>query len=71
MKKTNPSGEVPRVTEVLPPKVAAEYQVTPGVLQKFLDSELGEVDLSTLTLEFAERVAARGYLKRIRQPAGS
>lgn len=59
------------VAEVLPAEVAREYEVTPGVLQKFIDSELGEVDLSTLTLEFADRVAARGYLKRIRQAGGS
>lgn len=68
MKKTTPPDPV---AEVLPAPVAAEYQVTPGVLSKFIDSELGEVDLTTLTLEFAERVAARGYLKRIRQAGGS
>lgn len=59
------------VAEVLPAEVAREYEVTPGVLSKFIDSELGEVDLTTLTLEYAERVAARGYLKKIRQAAGS
>lgn len=59
------------VAEVLPAPVAAEYEVMPGVLSKFIDSELGEVDLTTLTLEYAERVAARGYLKKIRQAAGS
>ncbi len=59
------------VAEVLPAEVAREYEVTPGVLQKFIDSELGEVDLTTLTLEFADRVAARGYLKKIRQAGGS
>lgn len=58
-----------QITEVLPAPVAAEYQVAPGVLSKFIDSELGEVDLTKLTLEYAERVAARGYLQKIRQAA--
>lgn len=61
MKKTSPPSPV---TEVLPAEIAREYEVTPGVLEKFIDSELGEVDLTKLTPEFAERVAARGYLKK-------
>lgn len=64
MKKTTPTT----ASEVLPPAVALEYEIATGVLPHFIDSELGEVDLTQLTLEFAERVAARGYLKKLRQP---
>lgn len=59
------------VSEVLPPEVAKEYEVADGVLAHFIDSELGEVDLTKLTPEFAERVAARGYLKKLGQTARS
>jgi hypothetical protein len=50
---------------ILPSAVAEQYQVREGLLSKFTCSEFGEVDLSIITLEFAERLAAVGYLKKL------
>jgi hypothetical protein len=49
----------------LPPAVAEQYQVREGLLSKFVCNEFGEVDLGIITLEFAERLAAAGYLKKL------
>lgn len=48
--------------EVLPSDVAELYSVREGLLQKFICQEFGEVDLTTVNLEFASRLADAGYL---------
>jgi len=49
----------------LPDDVAALYEPGEGVLKIFVCAEFGEVDLSKVGLEFAERLASAGYLKKI------
>lgn len=51
------------------PEVEAEYKPAKGVLQQFADSELGYIDLNTLTLRTAKLVAARGYLVPVKKKA--
>jgi hypothetical protein len=52
---------------VLPPDVAKEYEVAPGVLSMFADNEFGNVDLTCVNLEFAGRLAEKGYLKKLQE----
>lgn len=47
---------------VLPHPVAQVFDIPEGRLSKFVCSDFGEVDLSTVTLEFAERLSEKGYL---------
>jgi len=47
---------------VLKPEVAAVFEVPEGRLSKFVCAEFGEVDLTAIGLEFAERLAEKGYL---------
>jgi hypothetical protein len=51
-------------TSVLKPEVAAVYTVAEGVLQRFVDTEWGDVDLATIDLALAEKLADKGYLIR-------
>ena len=54
---------------ILPAPVAALYDISEGVLAKFVCPEHGHVDLTCMTLELAERLAAKGYLKALQQTA--
>jgi hypothetical protein len=52
----------PEAASGLKPEVASVYELAEGTRMVFMDSELNEVDLSKINLEFAHRVAAKGYL---------
>lgn len=43
-------------------EVGKVYECAEGVLMIFSDSEFGFIDLSAIDLEFAHRLADRGYL---------
>ena len=62
MKKTV-SPITPEATpSALRPEVAAAYTVRKGLTNVFACAEFGRVDLSEVTLPFAEQLSARGYL---------
>lgn len=48
---------------ILPDDVAAKYELAEGTLEMFA-CEFGIVDLKLVTLEFADRLATAGYLKK-------
>lgn len=54
---------------LLPAGIRDQYDVVPGVLQKFADSDFGFVDLSEINEDFAALLAGKGYLKK-KSPAG-
>jgi hypothetical protein len=58
---------IPEISKAsfLPAKVAEMYTVPEGRLPMFVCAEFGEVDLTTVTLEFAARLAEKGYLNKI------
>ena len=60
MARKKPQPE-PQAT-ALPHVVAEQYSVAPGVVSRFVCAEFGEVDLTLVTLEYAERLSAQGYL---------
>jgi hypothetical protein len=64
-KASKPAEQTSTGRKVLPADVAAIYEPAPGVLAQFVCSEFGHVDLSVVTLEFAERLARAGFLKNI------
>lgn len=47
---------------MLRPEVEAQYDIPAGVVAEFVSSEFGHVDLTKIGLEFAERLAEKGYL---------
>ena len=47
---------------ILKPEVADAFVVPEGRLPKFVCAEFGEVDLTAIGLEFANRLAEKGYL---------
>jgi hypothetical protein len=47
---------------ILKPDVAAVYDVPEGRLPQFVCAEFGEVDLTAIGLEFAGRLAEKGFL---------
>lgn len=54
-------------TSVLPQDVAEQYEVVDGLVSQFACPTFGHVDLTTINLEFAERLAQQGYLKKLHQ----
>lgn len=57
--------EDPEGTSALRKDVAERYEVPPGRTMIFVCSEFGRVDLSQVDLTMAERLAEKGYLKKL------
>ena len=47
---------------ILRPEVAEKFEVRKGLLSVFASADFGHVDLTTINLEFASRLADAGYL---------
>lgn len=67
--QTKPADESQPV-KTLKPDVAEQYELADGTLMVFADSVFGYVDLSQIDLDFADRLAEAGYLKKKTVPAG-
>jgi hypothetical protein len=57
-----PQTKPTATTSVLKPEVAAVYKLAEGVLQRFVDTEWGDVDLAHVDLALADKLAEKGYL---------
>jgi hypothetical protein len=59
-----PQTKPAAATSVLKPEVADVYSIAEGVLQRFVDTEWGDVDLAHIDLALADKLAEKGYLIR-------
>lgn len=57
----SPAKNTAATPQVLPDDVAGVYKPGEGVLPQFA-CEFGNVDLTTINMEFADRLFAAGYL---------